>query len=357
MRRADRLLRGLWGIAWSGWVGFVAWMLAWGMLISAAWALLFAWSARPWSPPSRLRSSGIFGLGLVLVGLIGLPEYARTANTLHCRALGFTGASPRAHTACSPEALAAGRQVARDGGPLLSTRERLAVHGFNLLMAAGGYATGLPEVADETLWLSLASDPLAEDGGMIAASTQQRRQQCQASSSSAAVLAPEIRRNSDFLLRSGVVRAAVATALPRLGRTPGDTVKTQPLHWVRSDSYTWSLQHDSVRVALALEVEDSRAMLERQDDGRVMLRWTGHMHYPPQDINLIDVPLPTLLGPTRLRLSETIFCAMHVDGAMNPYHMVWQTLLDEDDPRLRDGRQAESEAGLLHRAAGFVLGG
>ena len=64
----------------------------------------------------------------------------------------------------------------------------------------------------------------------------QRRRQCEASSRPAA-LAPEIRRESNFLLRSGVVRTAVAAALERLGESPGATVKTRPLHWVRSDSY------------------------------------------------------------------------------------------------------------------------
>ena len=345
----------IWSAVWSIWLVFSLWMLAWGMPISTAWALLFAWSTRPWSAPSQLRSSSVFCIGLVLVGLVGLPEYARTANMLHCRALGFTAASPRTHTVCSPADLAAGEKTAREGGALLSGRERLAVHGFNLVMAAGGYAAGLPEVAHETLWLSLAPDPLADDGGMIAASTRQRRRQCEASSNAAA-LAPEKRRESDFMLRSAVVRSAVAAALPRLAETPGATVQTRPLHWVRGDSYTWSLQHDSVRVALALEVADSGATLERQADGRIRLRWTGHMHYPPQDINLIDVSLPTVLGPTRLRLSETIFCAMHADGAMNPYRMSWETVIDDDDPRLRDGSQAESQAGLLHRAAGWVLG-
>lgn len=350
-----RLLRLVSAGFWAGWVAFTLWLLTWGMLLSAAWAAAFAWSTRPWAPPRRLRSALLLLGGLLWVGAVGLPEYAATANALHCRTLGFTGQSPKAHTACDPDDLAAGRAVAKNGGPLFSPRERLAVHGFNVLMALGGYATGLPEVAHETLWLSLVRDPSAADGGTVALSARARRKQCLASSGKATALAPDVHWDSDFFLRSGVVRTAVAGALPRLGRKAGSTVQTRGLHWVKSGNYLWSLTNDSARVALALEVADSKVELERRADGRVVVRWVGTIHYPPTDTNLIDVPLPTLRGPTRLRLSETIFCGMHIDGAMNPYRMVWETTIDEDDPRLASDNRGDSQVSLLHRLAGWGL--
>ena len=350
-------LRGLiGGLLWATWLGFTLWMLSWGMVFSACWAALFAWNTRPWQPLRKRRALVLFVVGIGLVGVVGLPEYASTANQLHCRTLGFTGKQPAAHTGCTEQDLAEGRTIAREGGHLFSLRERLAVHGFNLLMALGGYATGLPEVADETLWLSTAADPLAEEGGVVALSAAKRVRQCEASRGRATALAAEVRKDSDFILRSGVVRGAVAKALPRLGDKAGAKATTRGLHWVKDDSYLWSLQHDSARVALALEVADSRAELERREDGRVTVRWTGHMHYPPEDINLVDLPLPTLLGPTRLRLSETIFCGMHIDGAMNPYFIVWETVIDADDPRLSGSARHDSEASLLHQAAGLLLG-
>lgn len=354
-------------------LAFTAWLFVYGMPLSGLHALLGVWVLWPSNPAKaataarvwtqRLAAVAIVGSALITVPLVGLPEYATTMNGLHCRTLGFTGAHAPAD--CDAAEVERGRRIAAENGPLFSTRERVGVHGFNLLLAAGGYLVGLPEVADETAWMSFTADPLPPTATAV-----ERRAQCRAgygdAASKLAVLAPEQYRRSDFPMRSSRVRRAIAKGVARLSETPGQTLDLGELHFVSGstnlDAYSGALLGDSVRVALALEVGDSRLALTRRGDRIIEVVWTGTIHYPGEDI-AFAAPLPLPWGPRMLRVSETVFCGMHADGAMNPYRLTYSWAIFADDPRIH-AEVDQSERGLGERfalevvgVAGMVLGG
>lgn len=330
MRRIRLLLAVVWAI-------FTAWLVVYGMPISGlfaiggVWALWPSRAARTWR---RTLAAVLLPLaGLLAVPVVGLPEYAATTNALHCRALGFTDAvAPRD---CDPAEVARGRAAAAANEDVFSWRERMGVHGFNLLLAAGGYVLGLDEVAWETAAMSWRADPLPPG-----ASVSQRRAQCRASWSEAAhadaSLGPVEVVASDFPMRSGRVRERVAAGMRRLSSAPGATLDLGEIHFASQGddvtAYTGALVHDSLRVALALEVGDSRLALTRRAHD-VEVTWTGTIHYPPTDL-AFSAPIPWT-GQV-LRVSEPVFCAMHADGAMAPYPLVYTWTIDADDPRLRD---------------------
>ncbi len=319
----------------SAWLLFVAWMLVYEMYASALVGFAGVWSLWPSSSPAerpvlrRIAKAVVLVGGMLAVPLIGLPEYAATTNRLHCRTLGFMGAS--APRDCSAADLATGRRVAASGGPLYSARERLGVHGFNHVLALGGLAAFLPEVAAETVWMSWAPDPFADAGGAVRAPLAARRAQCAASYGPprdiGSRLAPERVEESEVAARSPKVRAMIAKGLPRLGKTPGSTLELGEVHFAGPggdfEAYTAAFVGDSLRAALALEVGDSRLTLRRLEDGGVEARWTGTIHYPGEHI-AFELPFPRVVGPPfMLRVSETIFCGMQVDGAMNPFLLTY----------------------------------
>jgi hypothetical protein len=240
---------------------FTAWLFIYAMPLSGVHALLGVWACWPSraSSPSRAGSpwprrarraaaAGIFTAALLTVPLVGLPEYAATTNRLHCRTLGFTGA--RAPRDCDAAELARGATVAKEGGALFSTRERLGVQGFNLLLVFGGHLVGLPEVAGELAALSFTADPLPPN-----ASTKVRRAQCRAGYGDAAaahaILGAPRTVHSDFPMRSARVRRAIAGGVARLGPAPDATLDLGEIHFVQGsenvDAYAGALVDDSVR--------------------------------------------------------------------------------------------------------------
>jgi len=341
-----------------GWAAFTAWLFVYDMPLSGLHALLGVWALWP-SRAHAARVAGavrvvaavaIVGTSVVTVPLIGLPEYAATTNRLHCRTLGFMG--KRASADCDPEEVARGASASRRNASLFTARERLGVHGFNHVLALGGLAVGLPEVAWETAAMSWTPDPLPAD-----ASVDVRRAQCRASygdaASRRAALAEPVAIDSDFPMRSARVRTAVARGLVGLPERAGAQRSLGEIHFAYGGTdnvaYTQALVNDSARVALALEVGDSRLALARRADGDADVTWTGTIHYPGDDIAFVGT-IPTLWGPRVLRVSETVFCGMQVDGAMNPFVLTHRWTVSEDDPRLwRDS--GVSERGLLESAA------
>lgn len=326
----------------SLWLVFVAWMLVYAMYASVVFGLAGAWAIWPSrqaapteSVPARrgvgrrvVKALVLLG-GLLAVPVVGFPEYAATTNRLHCRTLGFMGTT--APRDCAARDLAEGRRVAQAGGPLYGPRERLGVHGFNHVLALGGFASFLPEVAWETLWMSWAPDPFADTGGATRAPLAARRAQCAASygppRDAGARLAPERVEESEVASRSPKVQKRIAAGLPRLGKAPGSTLDLGEVHFAGPggdlEAYTHSFLNDSLRAALALEVGDSRVSLHRLDDGAVEARWTGIIHYPGEH-TAFEVPFPQVFGPPfMLRVSETAFCGMQVDGAMNPFVLTY----------------------------------
>ena len=342
-----------------GWAAFTAWLFVYDMPLSGLHALLGVWAlwpSRAASGPSAARviaAVAIVGAAVVSVPVIGLPEYAATTNRLHCRTLGFTGKP--ASSDCDPDEVARGARAARQNAPLFTARERLGVHGFNHVLALGGLAAGLPEVAWETAAMSWTPNPLPAD-----APVDVRRAQCRASygdaaSRRAALGDPEVVA-SDFPMRSGRVRTAVARGVKRLSAREGARRAHGKIHFAGSGTdnaaYTKALVNDSARVALALEVGDSRLDLARRADGDVDVTWTGTIHYPGEDI-AFAATIPTLWGPRVVRVSETVFCGMQIDGAMNPFVLTYRWNVNDDDARLwRD--PGVSDRGLVESAAWAV---
>jgi hypothetical protein len=306
--------------------------------LTGLWAL---WPAQKSSWPKSLLALLLLLSGLLAVPLIGLPEYADQTQRLHCRTLGFLGKSPhlppgfRKDQVCDEADIAQGWQIAEDGGPLFSTLDRLGIHGFNHMLALGGLVVGLPEVALETVWMSWSADPT---GGATTLGFVERRRQCNADTgdrhNDARLGSPQI-WNSDLPMRSPKVQKRIAAGLEKLGKSPGSTLDLGEIHWSTGGSdgfegYASAFEQDSVRVALALEVPDSRLSLRRQEDGRVEASWEGTILYPGLDI-AFNLGIPTFWGPKNLRVSETIFCGMQMDGAMNPYVLRYQWVLGEEE--------------------------
>ena len=306
--------------------GFSTWLAAMGMPASAAFAAAGVWAVWPTARRLPLAGAAVMLAGLAAIPLVGLPEYAAGINALHCRTLGFE--ARRGSPDCDPEDVAQGEQIARAGGPLFSARERLAVHGFNHLLALGGLAAGFPEVAWEAAAMSWTADPLPPG-----ATAADRRAQC----TERAAVGPGRERRSDSPMRSPAVRRAVAAAAAKLGQEPGSTREAGEVHFTRGGAdnagYVRALSEDSLRVALALEVPDSRLSLTRRVDGDLDVVWRGTISYPLGDY-AFALPFPTVRGTRVLRVSETVFCGMQMDGAMNPYPLVWRWSLSPDDPRL-----------------------
>ena len=356
------------------WAAFTAWLFVYDMPWSGAHALLGLWVLWPHEkPPSYARGLSLlcFGAALLTVPLVGLPEYATTTQRLHCRALGFLGSAPATvpgvpvAQACPAADLADGKRVAREGGALYTLRERAGVHGFNHVLAAGGVLAGFPEVAYETVLMSWKPDPL---GDATVRTQATRKKQCEASyarGKDAGLAAREV-WESDLPMRSARVRQLVADGMAKLGKAPGSTLEVGRPHWSSGGTndlgaYSGALLRDSFRVAIALEVGDSRLTLTRRADGGADAAWDGTIHYPAEDI-AFAAPLPALGGArlhpdTRiLRVSETIFCGMSADGAMNPFALRYVWTLAADDPRLGAEARDESDRTPLEVLAGWLAG-
>ncbi len=349
--RGSRLARWVGRPLWCAWVVFVGWLFVYGMPLSGLVGVLGAWVARPGGTWRWCWVGLVWLVGIVALPVVGFGEFAATTNRLHCRTLGFTGARPSSD--CDPADVARGREVAAEGGWLYSRRERLGVHGFNHLMALGGVVVGLPEVAAETVWLSWTADPF--DGRADEQSRTVRRAQCRAShdNGSGARLAPALTLPGQMPMRSSSVRKTVAAGVGRLAAGAGATRSLGAVHFIKGahgDPYLHPLLHDSVRVALALEVGDSRLGLTRRDDGAVEVAWQGTIHYPGIDA-AFGITIPTPWGWRVLRVSEPVFCGMHIDGAMNPYPLRYRWTLTEDDPRLTPGGREESRRGIFEGLA------
>ena len=313
------------------WVVVIAWMFVYGMPLSGLVGLTGIWALWPSAgPASWLRRGLVFGVAALLplsVGLVGLPEYAATTNELHCRTLGFMG--NRAPQDCDAAAVARGVSIAKANGPLFSARERLGVHGFNHLLALGGIAVFLPEVAGETVAMSWVANPLPS-GATLA----QRRQQCRVDQGNGGFVAAPVAVDSALLMRSAQVRRAIAVALPKLGSDAGSKLDMGEIHFVHgsndNEAYGRAFLEDSLRVALALEVGDSRIVLHRRADGDVDGVWTGTIQYPGIDIAFM-FPWPTIWGWRQVRVSETVFCGMQAEGAMNPFVLTYNWTFSPSD--------------------------
>ncbi len=330
-----RMFGGLCWLPLCLWLPFTLWLWVYAMPLSgsiaglAALTLVPKWRRSAW----RWALGGVIWLaGLLAVPVVGVSEYAKTTNSLHCRALGYFGEPPSSD--CASADVAVGQQLAMEGKPLFSMRERLGVHGFNHLLALGGTIAGLPEVANETVLLSWTS-PV--DGDLKV-----------------------VEKTSDFPMRSAKVRKQFARALQRarkrgpLAEGEVRTLEVGGVHWstggAGGSGYLSPLRQDSLRVALALEVPDSQMtglLTRRNGKETVSAGWSGTIAYPASD-QAFEMDWPLLTGGTaRLRVSEALFAGMQKDRAMNPYFLRYSWAMSPDDPRLSGIERDKSERGWL----------
>ena len=361
------------------WGLFILWMLCYSMPLSAVYAasflfcLLYIGRVRWWVPTL------ILALSPFVIWNVGLVEYSRKTIDLHCRVAGYTGAGKAAFCAYAPDAYAQGKSHKK--GMLFSTRERLAVHGFNSILAAGGLMAGLPEVAWETLRMSFSPEPLKKP--MAAQARKTRIAQCKGGGRGTQTHPEAVSKgNGDFLLDSSTIRRMVAAKAGATKRLPPGKERRWPARKVQfkapkqtnaapndNKSYYGALMRsDNLKAPITLVVPDGKLHLKGINSGDEPIfevKWSGTISYPPNAY--FEFPLPTVWGlpginrltgvkkPFPVVLSEGIFCGMTIDGAMNPYRQEWATTIAVSDPRLTPKGRQQSVHGWIEWVLGWVM--
>ncbi len=277
----------LWAMATAGL--FAMWLsLAVGALTAA---YVVADRAHPW----RMTLAGALLAPLVLVQW-ALPEFAAQLDEISCEVRGAHGQGP-----CREQDL---DRV----GPILSSRQHLAVRWLNLHMAAGGWLLGFEEVAWETMML----DRLSTRATRVAVQSQSLRSRAALCREGAAATGPTIEADSDFALDSDYA-ARVAAKLAK--RTRDGQHRWADLRFPgQFGDHPW-------HVVLALWVPDGRLHATRDGD-HVRMQWRGGIQYPPHVI--ATFPIPRLVGPpTVVTLDEAAFCGLQMDGVWVPYTLTW----------------------------------
>ena len=355
------------------WAMFMVWMLVYGMYLSFLYSTALLWCFWPSLSKKGWRAWGILGLSPLVIWNIGLIEYGRTTIDLHCRVLGFTSQKKESFCSYMPQAYEVGKR--HNKGPLFTRREHIGVHGFNFLLASGGFLVGLPEVAWETFYMSFASDPT--ENGMVNQSKKNRVNQCKGGDK--AQKEDVSRGNGNWMFSSSQIRTMVAKEIPKAKKAKKGSPKkltsklvefvTQKEHGNNGNGYYGELMRtDNIRVPLTLVVPDGKLYMEAQkndSDTVIDVVWRGSITYPPNAQFLFPIPtiysLPGLSSFTGMKsdfpllLSEGIFCGMLVDGAMNAYTQEWHTVISIDDERLSvDGRK-QSQKGWIELILGLVI--
>lgn len=314
LRRVLRVLRWALLVPWSA---FIAWLFIYEMPLSALHAAAGIYAIAPFERNRRKTWVARFIVlsAIVTIPMIGFREYSAKTVEMHCRVQGFFAL--KAPIFCNRGNVLEGIELAENNQDVLSPRERLGVHGFNVLLAAGGLLIGFREVAEETLLLSFVDAPPKPHD------IPGRRARC--TSTKIAGLA-EVQRSSDFAMRSAIVQSHIRDMRKELAHAQS---ANRALRWNKgknnNDVYGNAFLEDSARVALALQVDDSKLSLSKHGN-ELVAEWTGTISYPPNAMFSFD--LPAIFGPHPLMVSEALFCGMLVDGAMNPYRLRYRWTLD-----------------------------
>ena len=335
---------------------FSLWMALYRMPLSAAFGVLLCALVAPLWRPGLERGAAValvaLGILVLFVWNVSLREYAQETRRLGCLVRVAQGIGTMG---CDGVDLA--RAAGDRTGPLFTWRERQGIRGFNVLLALGGELTGFDEVAWETLALDFASDPGVRDATLRA-----RRRLCRPGAASGG---PQQSKRDDFAMASPAVRRAVSTLAGRAaGLGEGQELRLGPVPVPfggagggNNTVYSRFLAADSTRVALALYVPDGAISGRARREGGTTwldLAWTGGIYYPAGPA--FSFPVPTLLGKVDVRVDESLFCGLQMDGAFVPYGMTWEWTVRADDPRLRPDRQEIPDRTLFERAAALVLG-
>ena len=354
------------------WTLFTIWMFLYSMPLSGIYSLMLLWALMPLkrekSPWLVILFSPIF------IWNVGLMEYGLNTIDLHCRVLGYSG-TKKAPLFCSyrPKSFEQGKQ--HKEGALFSKTEQLSVHGFNVILATGGFFAGLPEVGWETLYMSFASDPTEK--GMMYEKKTTRLKQCKGGDSAKKTDISEGR--GGFMLDSSTIRQLVAKNVSKASQVTEGKPKTfRPQNVVfqanskgvgNDNSYYGTLmKQDNFKAPITLVVPDGKLHIEAKHDGVEPIfdiQWRGTISYPANA--KFEFPIPTIWqmdflqpytnikGAFPLLLSEGIFCGMQIDGAMNPYTQVWKTTAPVSDPRFSESGKLESEHNIIEFVLDFVL--
>lgn len=183
-----------------------------------------------------------------------------------------------------------------------STTDKLGVYGLNLIMGLGGFVVGFPEVAKETLYLSLPG--------------------------------PSTRTwHSDFAMRSPKVRAELRKLI-KFAENLGQNEVTLPM--TRIAWHRYSMNSDSARVALALNSPfELRGTAHREGSHwRLELSGRARVEYPRRAV----LTLFSLDGK-RVELDEGLFWVLQQSKWLHPYTAEWRWSVLSSDPRLQ-GRGA-----------------
>lgn len=308
-------------------------------------------TALSFSPYRRRVPRWGIAAGWLLVPLviwqIALPEYAMETRRLACRA---TAAAGTPYSMC--DEVDYDPPAAAKTGPVFSLRERLALHGFNHIMAAGGALTGHQAVAWETLLLSWVStgegEPTPEE--LRQRPIRERGSRCNQETDRSA---PIVTTRSDFFLdskemRRRVARLAVRAETVEVGESVAPVSGTVTLAGPSNNTVYGRRERPlTLRTALALYVPGAELTATRVSADKMRIQWSGAMLYPPRAAFSID--LPTLHGTYQVRLDEAVFCGLQMDGSMQPYVQVWETVISLDDPRLHPPRVDQNDPGWFER--------
>ncbi len=361
-------------VIFSGlWFVLMLWMLTYEMYISFVYACAMLWVFLPREKKKGWKGTLILLCSPLAIWNVGLVEYGLKTIDLHCRVLGYFSNTGRVTKPafCSLQPDAFGKGLRHDDGPIFSTVEHIGVHGFNLMLASGGFVVGLPEVAWETLYMSFAKDPV--DSGVVNESKSVRQKQCLGGER--AQKKSVSRGNGDWMFTSSTMRKLVAKNTKRASKvsagnpkkfSPKPVVfKTDVNHGTNDNAYYGALMaKDNLRVPLTLVVPDGTLHQEAYvgSEGPVIdVKWKGTISYPPNAQFKFDIPtvfqLPIINKLTKqtsnfpLMVSESVFCGMTLDGAMNVYTQEWNSTIAVDDERLSEQGKNESQQGWIE----FVL--
>ncbi|MDY6937562.1 MAG: hypothetical protein SWY16_07835 [Cyanobacteriota bacterium] len=181
-------------------------------------------------------------------------------------------------------------QKLQNSGPEeLSRKNKVAIYGGNLIMATGGYLLGLPEVAMETVLLSVPGSSVREF-------------------------------ESDFAWASAKVRTPIEAFIDRLPEDPGATevVRMPPttIEWTAADY----LEGEG-RVALALNPFELEAVAYREGEGwRIECSGTVAIEYDPSPGRTELLKLPGLT----VGADQSLFWALQEEGWLHPYTARWR---------------------------------
>jgi hypothetical protein len=331
---------------------FALWMGLYGMPLSAIFGL--ALTAATFSPlrrrvPRRATLAGWLLVPLV-IWQVALPEYAVQTRRLACTA---SHASGGAYAWCDGVAYRAPDLDAP--GPVFTLRERLAVSGFNVVLATGGVLTGHGAAARETLLLMVAPATMP---GPMARPIRERQRLCRyGAERGGATLAG----SSGFFLDSRFFRRRTAELARQARRqAPGAEVGPLPAAIPMSGAtnnevyFRGDAPAATLRTALALMVPGPTLSARRLPGEAMEVTWRGPVFYPARAG--FGFRLPTVHGTYDLRLDEAPFCGLLMDGWMAPYTQTWTTTVDLDDPRLTAPRVGQTEPTGLEALARAAYG-